>query len=163
MKITIDVDIDDASDAESRVFGIVADRLTAMIHESVGHKLKEQAKQEIDKAALVLIYERINTELDRVIAEGWTPTTHYGEKKGVPVTLKERISSALTEKTRENGSGYGSPEYTVIERAMKGAISEAMQKEFAEVIAEAKKRFKASLDDEMGKRLAEAVKATLLR
>jgi hypothetical protein len=110
MKITIDVEDITSAEAEGRVYDIVSARITEMIHDNIGHKLTEQAKQEIDKAALVLIYERINAELGRVIAEGWTPTTVYGERKGVPVTLKERVSQALNEKTRDPGTGYGAPE-----------------------------------------------------
>jgi hypothetical protein len=46
---------------------------------------------------------------------------------------------------------------------MRTAIAQTLDREFAEEIKAAKAQFKAALDNEMGRRLADAVKAAFIR
>jgi hypothetical protein len=157
MKITIEVGDIDVSNAEDSIYRIVAERIQARL----AGPIAERAREALDSTAREMMRERLEAEIEHVITEGWTPTSSYGEPRGAKVTLKERISKTLTEKTRTGG--YNSPEYTIVETVVQTTVKATIDKEFADVIKEAKARFKAAVDAEVMGRIAEAVKTVLVK
>lgn len=149
-----------ATVTREEIVRIVAERFYHQLNGHYGDKtIAKAAKATLKK----VIAEQADTEIKRIVGEsmasvarelvdkGWPTTDQYGNARGT-MTVREIVIGYLT--YRDN---YGQ-RFTRIEEWAKGIVDEAIKKEVAPLIEEAKQYVRKILDENV----AGAIKRALL-
>lgn len=140
----------------SRIEDSVVEKIASRIDDDIREELKSQIADLIKQRMGAIVVETVNTTVAAIFEEGWETTNNYGEKIGPKKTVKDRLSEILFAKP----DSYSNSK-RLLDQAMHDALQKALQADFAQVLADAKAKFKAMVDDEMTGRLQKTLKEAL--
>lgn len=116
-------------------------------------KVAELAAETVRHTFDEVIRARIASAVDAVLSEGWQQTNQYGERTGMKLDLKARVSEVLTQ---SRGDHYNR-QPSVLDAMVKTAVEEFLSKELNPVINNAKDELKRQLDAKVMKVVADTV------
>jgi hypothetical protein len=136
-----------------RVAQIIAAQATQEVRRQAEKTVLETVSVEVERYVEEQLSARITSEVDSIIAEGWTQTDSYGygSKK---MTIRERINESL--KASGNG-GYNNGSNRSINGLAEKAIEAAVVAEFKEV----QPSIRAMIDKTVKDKLAQSLKSAL--
>jgi len=137
---------------------VTEDYVRAAIQGSVEKAVEHAVADSVEKAVTALVdrigRERVNKEVERVMAEGWTTTNEYGEARGT-ATVKDRISKILNAKDSYSNRG------SYIDETVKRQVEETLNKTLKADIDAARNKFKAEVDAVLTATIREALAKNL--
>ena len=145
---------------EERVYAAVAEMLVEQNREGINERVKSLVEQKVQTEVDRISEDLIRREVLRVLEEGWTETTTWGEKTGKRFTVRQRIEGVLFAKKQE-GSYPNQYETTLVDRIVREVTTAALHKELKAEIEDAQKRFRAAVDDVIKSKLVETLKGAL--
>lgn len=157
-----DIDRQEIVDAMARQLLTRRDRDGDEVSTPLGDLLKRSVDVRIDALANEIVCQqfdeslkaRISAEIDRVIEEGWYESDNWGGRKGERLDIKARIGKVLTE---QRGDVY-SRKPSLLQERIDEAIRRFMDKEFDQIVNEAKNKLRKSLDDKVITTVTESIK-----
>jgi len=93
-------------------------------------------------------------ELDKIIADGWDQTSCLGERTGKKITIGGLVLEKIQGK-----DGYDKS--TLVDRIVATKFDSALKTELQPIVEEAKKKFRASIDNIMQTKLQAVLKESL--
>jgi hypothetical protein len=149
---------------EEQIVNIAIQRLVKKVETSFtsdhDKRIKAAIEQQVTAAVERIVETRLDTEISKIIDEGWEERGKWGEKTGNRFTLAQKVTEFLREKV----DTYGRAEYNGVPRAtrlMQKAVEELFTKELKTELDGAKQRVKKMVDDEVMVRLAKTLKEAL--
>jgi len=122
-------------------------------------RINEEIIKAVEKAAgdalTVTISERVATETNRILDEGWPKTDHYGQGTG-----KHSLRSMIIARLTARSDNYGRDE-TNVGRIVSAAIREAMHKELKDELEKARAAFRGRVDTVLNAELQTALRKSL--
>ncbi len=126
----------------------LVERLADRADEMMGKAVEEHAREAVTKAAKGATEERIRTEINRLIDEGWPETDCYGNSaSGKRATLRQRIEKSL--------------HATELSRIASDAIRQALNSSLGKDIEAAKAQIGQFIDAQVAGTLQAALKQAL--
>lgn len=117
----------------------------------------------IDAKAKALVDGRVEAAVNKLLAEGWLEPKKYDYDNSAPkhVTLESFVLSSMT-KVHEGDRYSDQIRGTLVERTIDKCVKSDLAKLLAEELAEAKKKFRASVDALIEAKVLDAARAALL-
>jgi len=104
------------------------------------------------------IREAVRPAIEEALTRVIQPTDAYGNPKGEPVTLHERITrDAMAWLTKAESRQYGDKAVTPVERLIKEEVNAAFKRELGPVMEEAKREVIAAIKEQGAAVLAETI------
>lgn len=139
--------------------GVISyDRISRMVAESIREdldsKLQKMVEKEIGKAIHAVTEKKLGAALDKIIADGWDQTSCLGERTGKKITIGGLVLEKIQGK-----DGYDKS--TLVDRIVATKFDSALKTELQPIVEEAKKKFRASIDNIMQTKLQAVLKESL--
>jgi hypothetical protein len=151
MQITINIEGYEAD----KIAGKVIDQLAGNLESEVREAITEQTTAIVARVAGQQADAIVAAAIDEALREGWQRTNLWGEPVGGKITLKERIVAAL-----HSADNYNSGR-DFITKFAKDATEKTLREEFKSEIEDARKAFRAAVDEMLNAKLRESLRATL--
>lgn len=140
----------------------LVDQVAAAVREDAQERINDAVrgaiKEAIDAAVLDLTRERIAAEVSAVMAEGWQPTDGYGNPNGEKLTLRQRVSKAISSQLDRHDS-YDRK--TPVQKMVEEAVSKALGNEVGAELKRAKEAIREQVDTLINSKLREAIGGAL--
>lgn len=137
----------------------ILERLSEQLEESVKAKLEKMAETAVELRTCELVdklaHERIQKDIDAVLAEGWQKTDSWGNPMGKVTTLRERVRGFLDAKEDDYHRTTRVEKW--LAESVKGALADALKVE----LEDAKKRLRESFDEVIKAKLHETLRTAL--
>jgi hypothetical protein len=168
MKIELDIKQDDIVDQiAQRLMGYVYDEegdvdwgdeepkhKRTTVKQMVVAAVMTRTKAAVDDVIKSITQPIIEKAVADVLEDGWYKTNSYGEKTSTKLDLKGRISEMLNERQEYERKPY-------IDILVKKHVDDALTKQLAPLVEQAKKSLKDQLDAGIAAKFAEVVKIAL--
>jgi hypothetical protein len=129
-----------------RVAQIIAAQATQEVLWQAEKTVLETVSVEVERYVEEQLSARITSEVDSIIAEGWTQTDSYGGSN--KMTIRERINESL------KASGNGG-------RSIKGLVEKAIEAAVVAEFKEVQPSIRAMIDKTVKDKLAQSLKSAL--
>ena len=137
--------------------GVVVDRVAEKLLQRAGvtkDDIEQLVEKRLDDIFAELTKERTTAIIDRVLADGWQTFDEYGRATGERKTIASQALDVLNAKDSYSRD-------TALERLIKQSVETAYRKEFAPIVEDMKKQFRAQVDDLLQAKFAETLRSSL--
>lgn len=161
--VTLDTAVTEALDDHENVVGrctigdLVAQQIVAKL---VKDDRWRSLRDEVTQIRTEMIREAIRPMVEEAVSQPFQKTTLYGEAHGQPVTMREIIIDEARKMLTRPADSYGGRES---ETVIKKIVREEVQRAFTGVIADQVKLAREQVADEIGDKVADAVKLGMQR
>lgn len=150
--ITITVNGYDADEVKDWLTKQVGEELRPLIYKEVRAAVDRAVKEAADG----LLRDRILSEVEAVLTQGWQPTNEYGEPKGPKETVRDRIRNAFSKR----GDGYYD-KATLLEKWVEEGVSRVLEATLKEEVKAAREKLRASFDAVLQSKFTDTLRETL--
>ena len=135
-----------------RVVGMVAEKLAEQADEHLRAAIEAKVTAEVERVCVAVCQERVQQELERVLAEGWTETDNYGSPKGTKKTLRDRIGDLLNYKDQYNSQRRW------LDELVSNSVKASLGKDFLAEVEIAKMNFRKQVDELLSGNIAKGLR-----
>lgn len=154
-KMTIVVEGYDASQVKDwlsqRVNREVEEGLDRRVQEAIRGAIKARLEDVVEG----LTKERVASEIDAILAEGWTLTNQYGEPTGRKMTLRDRVRGYFDSKA----DSYD--RQTRVEKWIHEGVTQSLKAALDAEVKEARERLRKSFDEVLQAKFTDTIRSAL--
>lgn len=150
-KMTITVEGYDAAQVKEWL----SERVNREIAEAMNGAVRTEIARCVENLVVDLAKERVVSEIEAVLAAGWTCTNQYGEPTGRTLTLRDRVRGFFDSKESHYDRSNRVEKW--VEEGVKRSLETAMNEE----IKSARERLRAAFDDVLKAKFADTIRKAL--
>jgi macrodomain Ter protein organizer (MatP/YcbG family) len=145
---------------EERITAVLDHAIVREVERRANYTITEEVKDRIEKATSAAVKqiteERLKSEINALLDEGWQLTNQYGEPKGEKQSLRQRVKGIFEGKS----NGYGNSP-TFVEKWIQEAVNYKLQSVLTEEINAARKRLSEAFDEVIRAKFGEELRRLL--
>lgn len=154
VKLSLTVEGYDAEQANDWLL----ERLSAYFAKALEKRITEEVKSAVQRIVSGYVEraaeERATAAVDEVLAAGWQKTDEYGSPRGLPMSLKDRVTEHLFTAQRWDRT-------TAVDKILNELLDKALREDVGQALAKAKEQITAEVDKVIAAKLGETMRTAL--
>ena len=153
-RVSLRIEGPTAARIEDNIIEIVSSRVRKRIEEEAVKTVQAEVRKAIDERIKAITAAALEESVASIIAEGWQKTDSYGSPSGPKQTVRDRVTEMMF------NDGYGRRADT-LQKIIDKRVNDAIAQDCKDVIAEAKEKFRVTLDTTLNAKLQETLRNAL--